>query len=371
MIREIQVVEDAIVDGPGLSRRSTPWVRMLVAFAVGLGSGAVFFGPVVNTTLDTAAANPDTPMVLGDPIGPVGLATALPGFPDAIVAIIETPDRSIEHLLWPQARGPSTRQLPVTPGSTLELEVSGIWVALTQVVPDGEGSLLSMGRPTGVNPVASGVGAMAWHDSAQGTVGFTRLHEGIWGLWKATSFPIPDLVTDLGRAHQPAGQLAFGAWGWAISSTEPGHVAVLDPDGTPKTTVEGLVLGSGSRGLLVLTDTGVVLVEANGALQVLELPAGSSGTVVAGAISPDGTRAALLTSVGIAVVGLDDPSRGDWKVAEGGKAPVAWSSDSGFVLFPAAPMGVLVLDTETGAVELVLDDVAVHSVGVIGLSGSS
>ena len=364
----MQVVEDAMVDSPGRSRPPTPWVWIVVAFAVGLGSGAVFFGPVVGLTLDTAGANPDTPLVPGEPIGPEGLATALPGFPDAIVAIIETPDRNIEHLLWPQGRGPSTRPLPVTPGSTGELSVSGIWVGMTQIVPDSEGSLLSMGRPTGLNPVASGVGAFAWHDSASGTVGFTRLYEGRWGLWKATSFPFADHVADLGPSHAPFGRLAYGDWGWVVPAGV--GVEVLDPDGVVLVGFEGGLLASHNSGLLLIGGSELVVVDVATGMEVRRYAVPMAG-VRSAAFSPDGSRIAVTSSVKLAV--LDVVGSGDPDVYEidlGREAPV-WSSDSRFVIVPAVPRGVSVIDTETGDIGSVLDEIVVRSVGVISLSGSS
>lgn len=370
MTPDLQVVEDAIVDAPDRSRPPTPWVWLVVAFAVGIGFGAVFFGPVVSPTLDTGQPGPDTPLAPGDPIGPVGVSVAIPEFPDAIVAIVDGQALGSEYLLWPRARGPSTRSLPVDVARPVRIDASGVWVAMTHEVPDARGDLLSVGRASGVSPAVSGVFSFAWHDSSHGAIGFIRHHEGRWGLWRSPAFYNPRPVADLGESVEPR-LTAWGDWGWAISYPGLGQVTLLDPVGTPAATLEASVLGSGPGGVLLLTDTGVVLVTSNGSLQPLEMPRAVLGVILAGSISPDGSRAVVLTSTGVAVPDLDGDGAAVWHRIGGASAPVAWSSDSRFVIMPVAPRGVRVLDTATGEVSLVLDDAVVRWVGVIPLSGSS
>jgi hypothetical protein len=368
MARNVQVVEDALVESSERSRASTPRVWIVVALVVGIGFGAVFFGPVVGPTLHPPAGNPDTAVAPGDPIGPVGVSEALPGFPDAIVGITESQASGTEYMLGPQARGPSTRSIPVDPGRPVRIDASGVWLALTHEVPDAAGDLLSVGRATGVNPAVSGVGSFAWHDSAHGAIGFIRFHEGRWGLWRSPVLLHPQLVADLAADDEPR-LMAWGDWGWAISQS--GRIDVLAPNGGVIAVVDGLVLGSGPRGLLVSTDAGVGLVEAAGGLAQVEMPDSTSGTPTAGAMSPDGTRAAVLTSTGVAVVGLDGDESGAWYRVGAGRAPVSWSSDSRFVLVPLASRGMAAIDPDTGDVELVLEDMVVRWIGVIPLSRSS
>ena len=110
MTGKVEVLEEAGSDG-AIPRRGAGWVPMAVAFVVGLVAGAVFFGPVVAPTVEPGGTDSSTPVAPGEESGPVGLARAVPEFPDALVGITTTQQSGPEYLLWPLARGPSTRGL--------------------------------------------------------------------------------------------------------------------------------------------------------------------------------------------------------------------------------------------------------------------
>lgn len=367
MTGETQVVEDATVDQEREPTSSPPRLWVVLAFVVGLAFGAVFFGPTVNPAPDPVQPDANTPLAPGLPIGAVGVATAIPEFPDAVVAITQN-GSAAEYLLWPQARGPSGITLPVEAERPIRIDVSGVWVAMTQLVPDATGDILSVGRAAGLSATVSGVGSIAWHDSAHGTLGFTRFLDGRWGLWRTQAFFNPHLVADLGSGGD-ALLHAWGDWGWAIGRGGEG-VDVMAPDGSTSRSFDGL-LGSGPSAAVVESGRTVMLVPAAGPPVPLELPEGLSGSPVTAAVSPDGARVAVLTPRQAVVVGRDGTPVRLWDDLRAPRGPLAWSSDSRFLLVPLTPRGVAALDIETGSATTVLDDFAVRWLGVIPLSGPS
>jgi hypothetical protein len=359
MTGKVEVLEEAGADR-ATPRRGGGWFPMAVAFIVGLVAGAVFFGPVVAPTVEPTGVGSPTPLAPGEEAGPVGLARAVADFPDALVGIVSTQQSGPEYLLWPLARGPSTRGLPFGTNTRAAIDPSGVWIAALVDLPDGAGALLSVGRSTGVNPVVSGVDSFAWHETAVGSIGFLRSHEGRWGLWQAAAFPSPQLVADLGETH-PGSLVAYGSWGWVFQS---GPEVVVVADGVEQRH-RGQFLDAHDRDLLIAVSGGVMILDDRGA-RILE-----HAPVSAGRISPDGTRAALLGDSGLSVVHLAEPSV---LVAVERSVPadvVAWSSNSRFVMVPAAPRGVRIIDSATGSSAVHLSSHTFLDLGVIPLSGGS
>lgn len=359
----VQVLEEAQIERPRPMRDRRAWASVVVTFAVGVAFGAVFFGPVVDPGTDPDDAADDGPVAPGEEVGPVGLARAIPGMPDAVVAIVASQDAGIEYLLWPLARGPSTRSLPAGPGASVSIDPSGGWVAVLTPVPDSEGGLLSTGRSTAVRPVASGVDSYAWNDSAPGNIGFLRFHEGSWGLWRASAYPVPGLEVDLGGEY-PGELVAFGDWGWALQ--RPGSFRVVSPNGSSR-DYEGRLLDVAESAFLSLVSGDVMLYDALGGA---DLVADQTPGVMAAAFSPDRSQVAILYPGAVTVVSVDGsaPPIGHRLPPQTGS--IVWSSDAGFILASLSPRGLRVIDVRTGQTWLHLTDYTVIGVGVVPLSGS-
>ena len=290
-----------------------------------------------------------------------GLGEAVEDFENALVAVVRSPT-GIDYLLWPIARAPVTRAIPVAQGENVTLDSTGVWIATMTDVPDSTGSLLSLGRSTSVRPVISGVESYAWHESAPGILGFLKQEGGTWGAYEATVFPVPELRFELGPSN-PGTLAAFGSWGFALQ--RPGGIDVIGEDGGR--TISGTLLDTHDGDFLVY-DTGrigVVDLAASDTVGVLE----QSG-VVAGAFSPDGSKLAILDSGGVTVVDRDGALVASRMSLSPQSPQLVWAGER-FLIVPSSPRGVRILDLETGESTLHLTDYTVYRVGVIPLASSS
>jgi hypothetical protein len=368
MSGDVRVIDDG-VEQDQAARGPAPWLWIAIGFAVGLAAGVVFVAPAVTPSeaVATPTEDADVPAAPGQPTEGVGISRVVTDFPDAMVAIAETETGSLQYILWPYATDVVVRSLPVGSSGAVEVDDSGRWVAVTTALPGDDGALLSMGLTTGIAPLESEVASFSWSDTDDGVLGYTRTDAAGWGLWSARAVGEPHLV---GTTDDVTGGelVAWGDWGWALARADAGF-DLLTPEGVLRTTVSGIALDSHQSGWLLVVDDGVMMVSAGGGVRAIDdFPKllGPWG----GAISPDGSKVAVLGSNGLGW-GPIDGSEAPAIVQVGSRAPqVSWSSDSRFVMIPGN-RGVHVYDTESRALRTVLPEHLVIWVGVIPLTPAS
>jgi hypothetical protein len=364
MASDITVVEDGIDESGSNSRDRPRWVLAAVGFGLGLALGTLLAGPATPPVSDAVAVDPDPVPALPEP-GDVeaaredmGISSAVPGFPDTFAALGRDSGSGFDHFLWPR-RGPLVVRT-MTGGNDVSFDVGGVFLAVTERVPDLDGYVLSMGRVGSIRPLVSGVTSYAWHDSDRGKLSYTTEAEGVWSLFTlSNSEPVSSEGAGEGRL------VAWGDWGFAIETLE-GEVVLLTSNGDLKGTTRGRFIASHASGWLLVRDAGLKLVSAGGGVRRLDTPDGLE-VVSNGSFSPDGSRVAL-AGVGVVVLDLDtmeetilEPRfRAEW---------VSWSSDSRFVIAPAHT-GVLIHDTETGGSDTILEGTRVVAAATIPVAGS-
>ena len=186
MTEQVRVVDGDAPERPAAAPPGSNWLLFALGFAVGLGVAVVF---LTSTGVNTPTAT--TTGVVGVPVTqPEDTNTEIPGiremvdgFPDAMVAMVETEGRSLTHLLWPIGGPPVERPLPTGGIGTARFDTSGRWLAATTFVPDQEGALLSVGIASSFVPLVSGVTSYAWHDSESGELAYTRVFDGEGSVW--------------------------------------------------------------------------------------------------------------------------------------------------------------------------------------------
>ena len=363
---DVRVIEDGI-ERDHRDARPGVWLWLLVGFVVGLGSGVVFLSPTANPSPPTTTGPQQTaPPPPNRPADPVGISQVVAGFPDALVAIVETESRSLEYHLWPVEGGIVIRSLPAGITDNVSLDAFGTSLAVAAGIPGEEEALLSMGKSTGITPMAFGVRSFRWHDSSGGYLSYTGVEGGSWGLWTITALRVPELVAS-DSTVEPGILAAWGDWGWAVYHPETVSFDLLTESGELRTSVEGVPFDSHQSGWLLVLSDRVTLVSAGGGIRALTVPPDAAGAPSAGSISPDAAKVALLGSEGLVIAEVDggaEPVRleVEWRAAD-----LAWSSDSRFVLIPGF-RGVTVVDTETSSVQTVMRNEIVQGVGVIPLS---
>jgi hypothetical protein len=195
-----------------------------------------------------------------------------------------------------------------------------------------------MGRFNRIQPVSSGVTGYEWHDSNSGQLAYTIEDDQEWRLYRISGNFDPKLVT---TATPNGGTVAaWGEWGYAIQLPD-NRVELLTPRGELKATETGVALASHRSGWVLVEDGGLKLVSAGGGVRILEAT-DVPETVLAASFSPDGTKAAVVTRLGVMVVDLNDLERNTMAPAYRG-GWVTWSSDSRFVVAPAQT-GVSIYD---------------------------
>ncbi|MCI0424777.1 MAG: hypothetical protein L0Z49_08945 [Actinobacteria bacterium] len=370
MSGDVRVVEETH-DQESRGGAPAPWLWLLIGLAVGLGAGVLFGAPALTPTVTTQVEVGDTAPPLPNPSEETGVSDVVAEFPDALVAISQTSIGSYEYVLWPHVSDVVVRGLPIASSGQVSVDTSGRWVAATTALPGSESDLLSMGLVSQISPVATKVSSYAWHDGVEGLLAYTTLDDDGWGLWVTSLIRGPSSITSRPEPDEEVRLAAWGDWGFAIHYPARGRFDLLTPDGLLKTNVTGVPVGSHESGwILVVEDGQTTLVSAGGGVRgIPDLPQ-VDGPPLAGAISPDGRRVAVLGSNGL-VVGSVDGSEKTVVVNVGFRhSHVWWSSDSRFVIAPAL-RGVTVFDTRTRDALTVLEDHLVVRVGVIPLNGAS
>ncbi len=371
MASDVRVVEDGLEQRPPARRPASAWVWLVIGIAVGLGFGVVLFTPTASIEDEQpAAATAPSIAPIEEPANPQGIADVIPGFPDALVAVSAYDGQGLKHILWPSARDKVTRSLPGGNSGAVRFDVSGTWIATATNVPDSEGFVLSMGRPTGLMPLVSNVTSFSWNDEEAALLSYTQLVDGQWLLWVVGPNRKPDLIT---RGMNNRGEVAaWGDWGWAIQ-TQSGEVTLLTSSAEINDVYEGIVLDSHPTAGVVIADDELMLVSTSGVVRTLETSLDSIGGADAAELSPDGTKLAVVGGSGLKVVPVDEEGEvlaAPITSSAYQPAQVAWSSDSRFVIVPWSG-GIIVVDTvENGRVYEDLTSQRVRAVAVIRLSGS-
>ena len=362
MSDEVSFVDDDSEGDEHPNERSVPWAWLGAGVALGLAVGILFLGPAVGGEPEPAGVT-NSPLLAESPEDPPGLDDALPGFPDALVSVVQRDGRTLDHVIWP-LRGPSVkRPLPVGDFGDSGFDVSGRWLALTTLVPEDGTSLLFVGQAPNVAPLAYGVTGFAWHDSRAASLAYTRQVEGESQLWVVGSDRQPRLVAagaDLGPVA------AWGEWGFALQVGE--GLLLLNGRGDLKDWESGTVLDSHPSGwLLVVDQLGLKLVSAGGGVRRLRI-ATELGEPLAGLISPDFERIAIVASDGLLLSPIDGEPEDEmffephFRYLHGA---LVWSSDSRFVLIPTF-RGIYVVGVDPSFIpRAVLDDRLIRSVGLI------
>lgn len=363
MTPEHMVVEDGAQEEGTRTPARSSWVLAAVAFGLGVALGTIIGSPqspspptpsVVERVADTGPAEP-----LADGSG--GVASVVPDFPDALVAVEDDAGSGLIHVLWPVGGAPISRSM--TAGSNLRFDVAGSYLAMTNTVPGLGGQVLSLGRFNSIRPVVAEVTSYAWHDSRSGRLAFTAGMGGESQLYTTSASLAPELV--LSGMAQGATVVAWGDWGFAVQ--ERGEVVLLNPNGEFRDREVGIGWASHADGwLLVVDETGVKTLSAGGGVRRIMEGDDSTLRMSAAAFSPDGTKVAIAGMRGVLIVDLANPDNvtevppypADW---------VAWSSDSRFVNAPAVS-GVTIYDTETGESEWVLVGHPIITASVVPLS---
>ena len=374
MAGDLRVIEDGVDRHAETRRPPPPWMWIVVSLLIGIGFGVVFSTP---STTNPEAEATDVTVADFAPVGEVlgdgiGVAAAIPGFGDALVAVTRTGTQNVEHLLWPLAVDPVTRPLPVGAFGEASFDVTGTWLAFSTHVPDADGRVLSMGKPASLAPLSSDVTSFAWHDGTSGVLAYTQQLDGLWVLSVSQTTRETQIVASGEDVVALSGGevAAWGDWGFAIQhesdQNESGSITLLTGNGELKTTLTGRVLDSNPSGWLVIYDGDLKLL-AGGGLRSLNINWTSIGGVLAAALSPDGAQIALLGGSGLKITAI----RGNTPTIEipftAPLSKVKWSSDSRFVVVPFL-RGVIVADTVGGQNYEELTEHTVIEVSVIPLS---
>lgn len=365
MAQDIQVIEDGVDSAPQRESSRPSWILGVVGFALGLGLGVVVVNPTAEEPEEaspptTAAVATETTAVAEE--AAAGVAGAVEGFPDAIVAIARTTSTALDHVLWPLEGEVRVRSM--TGGGDVVLSTGSHFIAMSDGVPGLDGTLLSMGRFNSIQPVASGVIGYAWHDSEGSLLGYTRIAGDATGLFSVKADLRSREVTTL---QVPGAVVAgFGDWGWAVQRA-PEEIVLLTAEGDFKDSEPGRAFATHESGwVFAIEGEQAKLVSAGGGVRRVS-PSLGVGGVVDATFSPDGARVAVAGSRGLAV--LDVESNEVTPVTGFATTTAAWSSDSRFVLAPS-PSGVVIFDLETDSSYPVLREHSVMAVGVVPLRSS-
>jgi hypothetical protein len=368
MSERAHVIEDGVESAPGSPATRPSWLLGAVGFALGLGLGVLVVSPGPGTAEDTpvpttVAATESPVTTLDVPADELGVAEAVPGFPDAIVAIARTSSSSLDHVLWPLEGDPRIRSM--AGGDDVVLDAGSVFIAMSDGVPGIDGALLSLGRFNSIQPVAAGVVSYAWHDSEGARLAYTQLGGEATRLFTVSADLKPTPVVELPTAT--AEVIGWGDWGWAIQQT-PDEIVLLTPDGDFKDSETGLAIATHESGwVFAVEGDEAKLVSAGGGVRRIQSPF-SVGTVRGATFSPDGSKIAVIGATGVALLVIETQ---EVTQLMGFTTPsVSWSSDSRFVL-AAAPLGLAVIDLEAiDAGYSVLDSYAAVAVGVVPLRSS-
>lgn len=369
MSDRLAVIEDG-VDSPAERQPTRPsWLLVLVGFVVGLGLGVLVIRPDLDPAeQEGAVTSPSIPAsttttILEEVPQSVGVAAAIPGFPDTMVAVAGTSSSSLSHLVWPLRGDLVDRSM--TGGSGVALDATSNFIALSQEVPGLDGRLLSMGRFNTMLPVAAEVLSYAWHDSTSGSLSYmTNGPEGTILYTVRTDFQSIEVAE---IAERNVAIIGWGDWGWAVQRNGS-EIVFLNREGELAGTEPGVGLATHPSGwVLIAEETRLKLASAGEPARRLPHPL-EIGTPLSAGFSPDGTKVAVAGTLGVALVDLETGEAVD---LTGVAVPsVSWSSDSRFVLIPTTS-GVAVFDTEDSlASYLTLRQHRILAVGVAPLHSS-
>ncbi len=355
MTAVLDLVEDGREDTEPTRPRGWKWLPIALSFAAGLGIGVITLGS------DQQAVQADrsetlAPTIAGD--GPeIGLAVAVPGFPDSLVAIAATENSALDRVLWQTGAVPTTRAM--ADGDDVALDSEAEFIALSSSIPGLDGLLLSMGRFNLIRAVGTGVTSYVWHDTMSGSLAYS-VEDGS-GVRIAT-VNSRGLKDDVGWTG-PVGArvVGWGAWGWAVQST-PDQIVLLAPNGDFKDTEVGSVFDSHESGwVFAMEGPTAKLVSSGGGVKRLSVGP-DVGIVFDASFAPDGDLIAIAGSKGIVVLNRASDER--IVVSEKSSSWIAWSSDSRFVL-SSAQVGIVIHDMTTGRTTTVLDNLSIITAGVV------
>jgi hypothetical protein len=371
MTEQVRVVDADTPDRPSAGPPRSNWVLFALGFAVGVGVAVVFTTPGGVTTPTATTIDPIAPPEAlpdqGEAPTP-GIGEVVDGFPDALVALVETQSHSLTHLLWPVGGSPIERPLP-SGADAARLDVSGRWLASTMSVPDQTGNVLSVGIASSFSPLTSGVTSFAWHDSETGDLAYTQVSEEEGSLWVVP--PTRNAVLVVAGLDPRVAVSSWGDWGFALQDPVEGQIVLYTPGGEFRSVLAGVAFGSHPSGWVVAADGGLILLSAGGGVNRLDTDLEGVGEVMNAEFSPDGSLIAVRGDDALLVVDSDDGTPLLIFEGRGNQPDLAWTSDSRFVILPHfSGRGVLVVDLESGSMAPVLRDRwSVGAVGVIPLSG--
>jgi hypothetical protein len=168
MTATLDVIEDGVEDLAQPPSRLR-WLPITLSFIAGLGLGVITLGSEQQAIQGDRA---DELEAATDRDGPaIGIAVAVPGFPDSVVAIAASENIALDRVHWQTRSAQTTRAMD--DGETVVLDSGAEFIARSSPVPGLDGSLLSMGRFNLIRAVSSGVTSFAWHESENGQLTYT------------------------------------------------------------------------------------------------------------------------------------------------------------------------------------------------------
>ncbi len=349
MTAVLDLVEDGI-DNTEISRPpSWKWLPIVLSFVAGLGIGVMTLGSDQQAVQGDRS---DTLEAAIDSDGPgIGIAIAVPGFPDSLVAIAATENSALDRILWQTRAAPTTRAM--ADGDNVLLDPNAEFIALSSSVPGLDGSLLSMGRFNLIRAISPGVTSYAWHDTESGSLAYS-VEDGT-GVRLATvnSRGLKNDVDWIGP--NGARVIAWGDWGWAIQ-TSSDTMVLLTPDGDFKDSEVGKVFDSHESGwLFAIEGTEAKLVSSGGGVKRFKVEP-DVGIVFDASFAPDADLVAVAGSQGIVILNRNSDER--LVISETSASWVTWSSDSRFVL-SSARVGIVIYEMATGRRTSVLDHLSI------------
>jgi hypothetical protein len=363
MSNNVTLIEDGVAPPARRERNRPSWALAVAGFVVGLGLGVTVVGPPPAETeqpssLTTPTGEPPVATLGTAPVSP-GLGDVIPGFLDALVVVSDRGGGALDRILWPNRSGLTVTSL--TGGSGVLLDAQAQHVAMSTTVPGLDGVILSMGRPSAVEPVASGVTSYVWHDSTSGWLGYTVDSGSTTQLFTTKGEFASTHVVELAGAG--ATVVGWGDWGWALQDPA-GEVVLLTSEGEFRDSEVGLALDTSSSGWVFMAEGGdLKLVSAGGGVRRIA-PSAEVGPIRAARFSPDGQMVAISGSDGLVVLDVESGAVGELSGMD--TDVIAWSSESRF-LITGTGAGVVIFEIGADTVQAMLREHPVVQVGVVPL----